>query len=268
MGVVVKRAELKEGPGAVVEGLGGRLLSESASEDHLRKRLLNVVSELAVAMGTTAPAVYLLEWEPEINAFALGKEIDDSIIVVTQGALENLGRAELQAVVAHEFFHILNGDSKFNMWLTTWLYGLLLIYILGKELLSRVFFFPRHWFPYNGPNELGLGCFGVVFFLVLGLGFFSVGFVGAFLARLIQRNLIRHHEFRADLGALHWTREPAAMRSAYRAIERHGSHIHSAHASEVGHCFFAEWGNDAFPIKTHPRFSERRAKISRVSSKE
>ena len=261
LGVIVKRAELKDGPRRVVAELGGKLVTEGASTDLLEKRLANVVGELAVAMGTAVPNIYLLEHEPGINAFALGKEIEDSIIVVTQGALEHLSRAELQAVVAHEFYHILNGDSKFNMWLLAWIFGVLTIFILGRELLARSCCLPQRWLPHTG----GIGeVFLRPVFLILGIGFFLVGSVGAFLARLLQRDLIHHHEFRADLGALHLTREPSALRSAFRTIERHGSRVYSHHASEVGHCFFAEWGSDAFPVNTHPSFAQRRAKISQA----
>ena len=36
-----------------------------------------------------------------------------------RGALERLSRDELQGVVAHEFSHILNGDARLNMRLTS-----------------------------------------------------------------------------------------------------------------------------------------------------
>ena len=70
------------------------------------RQLLNVVEEMAIASGTPAPPVYLLDEEDGINAFAAGFTINDAVIGVTCGAVERLSRDELQGVIAHEFSHI------------------------------------------------------------------------------------------------------------------------------------------------------------------
>ena len=80
--------------------------------DPLRRRLRNVIEEMALASGLPVPDVFVLEKEPGINAFAAGLTHGDAAIAVTRGALERLDRAELQGVVAHEFSHILNGDMR------------------------------------------------------------------------------------------------------------------------------------------------------------
>jgi len=52
--------------------------------------------------------------ESGINAFTAGTERWDTAICVTDGALRYLKRAELQAVVAHEYGHIVSGNVARN----------------------------------------------------------------------------------------------------------------------------------------------------------
>ena len=40
---------------------------------------------------------------------------DEAAVAVTQGALDKLDRDQLQAVIGHEFSHILNGDMRLNI---------------------------------------------------------------------------------------------------------------------------------------------------------
>lgn len=70
--------------------------------------------------------------ESTINAVTAGLNPSDAVIAVTQGALDHLNREEIQAVVAHEFAHILNEDYRLNMMMSGWLYGLLCFFIIGR----------------------------------------------------------------------------------------------------------------------------------------
>jgi heat shock protein HtpX len=47
---------------------------------------------------------------PEVNAFATGATRNSSLVAVSSGLLETLQSDEIEAVVAHEMAHILNGD--------------------------------------------------------------------------------------------------------------------------------------------------------------
>ena len=102
------------GGAAVAKMLGARRLS-SASADPLERRLLNIVEEMAIASGVRMPAVYVMDGEAGINAFAAGYEVSNSVVVVTRGTLDTLTRDELQGVIGHEFSHILNGDMRLNL---------------------------------------------------------------------------------------------------------------------------------------------------------
>lgn len=232
---------LRGGGATVARGLGGTLVTADTT-DPLRRRLRNVVEEMAIASGVPVPAIYVLEGEPGINAFAAGYSPADASVAVTQGALETLDRAELQGVVAHEFGHILNGDMRLNIRLMGWLFGILMLTLLGRFLLEsgRV----------SEQRKKG----GV---LSLGLALMVVGYVGVFFGRLIQASVSRQREFLADASAVQFTRQPSGLAGALKKIAAigPGSRLR-ADGSEVAHMLFAS-GLKSRLFATHPPLVER-----------
>src|SRR5688572_26599937 len=109
LGSLTKIARLRKGGKAIALALGGRLLTGN-SRDADELELQNIVEEMSIASGLQAPAIYILDNEPGINAFAAGFKASDAVIGVTKGAMQLLTRDELQGMIAHEFSHILNGD--------------------------------------------------------------------------------------------------------------------------------------------------------------
>ena len=110
---LARTVSLAAGGSKVAEQLGGTRVGPD-TQDPLKRRLRNVVEEMAIASGVPVPQVYVLEREAGINAFAAGYSPANAAIAVTRGALVNLDRAELQGVVAHEFSHVLNGDMRLS----------------------------------------------------------------------------------------------------------------------------------------------------------
>ena len=137
MGVAIlqKSLALSGGGAAVAELLAGTALERPVPEP-LRSQLLDVVEEMAVAACLPVPAVYLLEREEGINAFVAGSSPDNAVLCVTQGALDVLTRDELQAVVAHELSHVVNGDMALNARLTVQLQGLVVFSETGRKLVD------------------------------------------------------------------------------------------------------------------------------------
>ena len=72
------------GGSAVAESVGGRRVDPHTTE-FKERRLLNVVEEMAIASGIPMPAVFVLEEEPAINAFAAGLTTADAAVAVTRG---------------------------------------------------------------------------------------------------------------------------------------------------------------------------------------
>src|SRR5690349_21803331 len=111
MGSFEIMARLSLGEAELASLLSGRRVPRGSGID-AERRLVNVVDEMAIASGLSAPPVYVLTRERGINAFAAGRSPNQAIVAVTRGALEQLSRDELQAVIAHEFSHIINGDIR------------------------------------------------------------------------------------------------------------------------------------------------------------
>ena len=104
-----------------------------ASRD-AERRLCNIVSELAIAASMKAPQVMVLPREESINAFAAGWDEGDAVVAVTQGALDCLSRDELQGLLAHEFSHLCEGDTRLNMRLAGMVFGLEMVFNMGRSM--------------------------------------------------------------------------------------------------------------------------------------
>src|SRR3954470_17475579 len=113
-GSLFKIAQLSGGGTVVAERLGGRRVYPN-STDPVERRLLNVVEEMALASGVPVPAVFMLDEELGINAFAAGHTTSDAVVATTRGTAQQLTRDQLQGVIAHEFSHILNGDMRLDL---------------------------------------------------------------------------------------------------------------------------------------------------------
>ena len=134
-GTIRKMLALRKGGRVVAERLKGRPV-DPASGDPAERRLLSIVEEMSLAAGLPVPQIYLLPKERCINAFIAGWAPSDAAIAVTHGALQTLGRDELQGVIAHEMAHLLHGDTRLNMRLLAILHGLLSIGMLGSALIG------------------------------------------------------------------------------------------------------------------------------------
>lgn len=249
-GSLFKILALRRGGPAVAEMLGGRPVSPNTA-DFGEKRFLNVVEEMAIASGTPVPAVYVLDREPGLNAFAAGYGLSDAAVAVTRGCLENLTRDELQGVIAHEFSHILNGDMRLNIRLIGILFGILLISIVGRGLVHS-----------RGVSRRSDRGGGLIF---LGLALLLVGAIGVFFGRMIQAAVSRQREFLADAAAVQFTRNPSGIAGALKKIGglSSGSRIENHHAGELSHLFFAEGVGSALSrlFATHPPLRERIGRI-------
>lgn len=229
-----KYLQVRSGGRAVAESLGGTPV-HPASADFAARRLLNVVEEMAIASGTPVPPVYLVD-QPSINAFAAGFGPDDAIIGVNRGTLDHLTRDELQGVVAHEFSHLLNGDSRLNLRLIAVLHGILFIGLVGRGLLSGI---GRMGMRRSRSNSGGAGGLQG---LLLGVGLVAIGYAGTFFGNLIKAAVSRQREYLADAASVQFTRNPGGIAGALKKIGglAAGSRVRGAAAAEASHLFFGQ----------------------------
>lgn len=256
---VYKLHQLKVGGGKLIaEQLGGRLvqMDQVTGGD---QRLINVVHEMAIASNMPVPAVYVLDEEVGINALAAGYHVKDAIIAVTAGCVERLNREQLQAVVAHEFSHIVNGDMKLNSQTTGVLHGILVFDAMGQRMLNDA--------DNNGEYQDAWGRTHhqpVIFPLVFGMLLMMVGLIGAFVGGLIQAAISRQREFLADASAVEFTRNAPSLASALKVIAgyQHGSRVRHSAVSEYRHFFFDQpVGRFVDFLSTHPPLAARIFKL-------
>ncbi|MBE0496789.1 MAG: M48 family metallopeptidase [Campylobacterales bacterium] len=249
LGMFFKNMQLKGGGKNVAESLGGKLLNPN-TQDPNERRALNVVEEMAIASGIGVPPVYLLE-EEGINAFAAGNTHHDAVVGLTRGCITHLNRDELQGVIAHEFSHIFHGDMRLNMRLVAWLYGIILIGLIGRIVFRLAASSGRS----RGKND------NKAPLLIAGIGLMVAGYAGSFFGGLIRAAVSRQREYLADASAVQYTRNPAGIAGALKKIgaSSHGAALKASGASEFSHLFFGEALPSSFLglMATHPPLGDR-----------
>lgn len=186
--------ELATGGFVIAYMMGGKPVNPQYGDFKIRQ-FINVTEEISIASGCIMPSLYVMESRQDINAFVAGCNANDAVLVVTQGALDKLDREELQGVIGHEFSHILNGDIKINLIMTSIIYGLTYLVILGKSFVAK-----------DNDNRDYL----------LAAGLYIIGSVGRFAANMITAAVSRQREFLADASSAQFTRDPEALVNALR----------------------------------------------------
>jgi Zn-dependent protease with chaperone function len=243
--------EMASGGGRCVARLLGGTRIIDADKEPAQTRVVNVVDELAIATGIKPPPVFVLKDEPGINAFAAGLNPKDTVIGVTQGAIDRLQRHQLQGVIAHEFSHIVNGDMRLNIQLLGVLTGVQAIAFAAQFLL-------RLGMP--GRDAGKKNPLGMILALLFGVALWPIGQVGSLFAKLIQLAVNRQREFLADASAVQYTRDPHGLCEALAILldDEAGSRLTSPGSRLASHMFFAS-GSGAWQLlfQSHPPVLER-----------
>ena len=134
-GAWIKRSNLRQGGLHLAKQLGARAARPSVS--HAEQQYLNIVDELCIAAGAQRPQAMVLPRDQSLNAFAAAWEAEDAVIVVSMGALDYLSRDELKGVVAHELSHLHEGDTRLNMELAGYVFGLEMLFNYGRDWVER-----------------------------------------------------------------------------------------------------------------------------------
>lgn len=256
----LKYNQLVQGGVMIARLLGGKRVyrGTKASEE---RTAVNVVDEMAIASGIPTPLLFVMPGQHGINAFAAGTSVERAVVGVTEGAIEHLTREELEAVVAHEYSHILNGDMLINMRLTAVLYGIDIFYKLGQELTKNV----RELFSKHNrtreeeydPNKVH----DDAILDIVGLPLYAVGWFGHLVAHILKASVSRQREYLADSSAVQFTRNPLALASALKKVggNSNGSKVITSATEEFSHFFFASafFSSLEEMLASHPPLPER-----------
>ncbi|HWA38839.1 MAG TPA: M48 family metalloprotease [Burkholderiales bacterium] len=218
------------------------------------RRLINVVEEMAIASGIAVPPVYVLEYDDAVNALVAGHSPNEAAIIVTKGALVKLSRDELQAVMGHEYSHILNGDMALNLRLTCVLAGLSWLGDRGEEMVWAATKRTRSTEEDGSPAAVSA---------MAGVLIAFVGFPGVFAAGAIRAAISRQRELLADQASVQFTRNPDGIAGALDSILATHSVtvVRASHAAELAHLFFAPAVAHWWTFPTHPPI-ERRIRLA------
>jgi heat shock protein HtpX len=199
--------------------------------------LVGLVEELAQNAGLPMPAVYVLE-TAQPNAFATGRNPENSAVAVTQGLIQACSRQELAGVIAHELAHIKHRDTL-TMTITATIAGAI------GFLANFAFIFGRRDSP--------LGPIGTILVMIMA----------PVAAMLVQMAISRTREYAADREGAEICRNADWLADALQLIERQARSMVNRPAQDnpaSAHMFIINplrMRGAAGLFRTHPPTAER-----------
>ena len=174
----------------VLKMYGAKPLDARSGGDYYRD-----VEMLAQKAGLPMPKVYIIE-NPQPNAFATGRNPENSAVAATTGLLQRLSREEVAGVMAHELAHIKNRDTL-TMTVTATLAGAI-------SMLANFGLFFGSGDNRNNP----LGAIGVIAMVILA----------PIAAMMVQMAISRGREYEADKMGAEISGRPEWLASALEKI--------------------------------------------------
>lgn len=164
-------------------------------------RLFGMVEELTRKAGLPMPALYVIP-QSQPNAFATGRNPENSAVAVTQGILKALDEQQLRGVIAHELAHIQNRDILTQTIVTTVVSALTM-------LAQFAYFIPI------GGNERGSNPLVALIVLI----------TAPIAASMLQAAISRTREYEADRTGAEISGSPQQLASALQKIEKAAEQI-------------------------------------------
>ena len=203
--------------------------------------LVSTVQRQAQQAGIGMPEVAIYEGA-EMNAFATGWNRNDALVAVSSGLLQQMGRAEVEAVLGHEVSHVANGD----MVTLALIQGVVNTFVI---VLSRVVghLVDRVVFKTERGHGPAFWITTIVAELVLGI-----------LASMIVFWFSRQREYRADAGGA----KLAGRNSMINALARLGGMQQADGLPDQLAAFGIAGGKGLGDLfRTHPRIEDRIARL-------
>ncbi len=166
--------------------------------------LYNTVDALSIAAGLPMPKLYIIETNVP-NAFATGRNPENSSITVTRGLMDRLDRLELEGVIAHEMAHIKNYD--------------VLLATVAVVLAGTIVFlaYMARYSSYGGlfrDRGRGGGQAQIIFLII----FLVLIVLAPLFAQLLKFAISRQREYLADATGADFTGYPEGLASALEKI--------------------------------------------------
>lgn len=208
------------------------------------RQYYDVVGGLTLASGLPMPKLYVME-NSQINAFASGRNPQTAVVCVTTGALEKLGKNELEGVLSHELSHIANYDIRF-MTLTAILVGM--VAIISQMFLRSL------WYGRGGNRDRESK--GNAIFLLIGI---ILAILAPIAVQLVQLAISRKREYIADASAVKFVRSPTGLIGALKKIKQ--QHINPEESRRISKAVAPLFISNPFKnsdiTSTHPSLEKR-----------
>jgi heat shock protein HtpX len=163
--------------------------------------LVGTVRRLAQRAGLPMPKVYIIP-QPTPNAFATGRNPQNSAVAVTEGLLDLMSQEELEGVLAHELGHVRNRDILISTIAAT-LAGVIMM--VARWLQFSLFFFGGA----AGDDDSPGGVIGLIVLAVLA----------PIAALLIQMAISRSREYQADATGARIAGHPEGLAQALEKLD-------------------------------------------------
>ncbi len=182
----------------------------------------NVVDEISAAAGGIIVEKYIIP-TGAMNAFAIADLKGRRVVGVTEGLLSRLSREELQAVVAHEMTHIASGDCVMTT-IASSLFGVFseIIEHFNQILTKRRTKDEEEGFIFDiSSSEKQALALQSLTYLPIALPAFIILFFSNIMGQILNMFISREREYRADAGAIKYTRNPLSLATALYKIATH-----------------------------------------------
>jgi heat shock protein HtpX len=204
--------------------------------------LVDTVAQLAERANIKTPEVAI--YEGSANAFATGAFRNSALVAVSDQIMVQMDRSELEAVLAHEISHIVNGD--------------MVTLTLVQGVLNAVVLFLSRLIAYAVDNATGdknrRGSSGTYFMVM-----YAMQLILGILASLVVCAYSRRREYAADAGSARLLGTPQPMINALRRLAGDETALpQSLRAFGIG-------GKSSTSIwATHPSIEDRVAALERI----
>lgn len=211
------------------------------------QKLVNILDTLMLSSGLShKPKLYVVE-DSQPNAFATGRNPENSVICVTTGLLEKMEYYELEGVIAHEMGHIKNYDIRLSAVVTV-MVGLV---VMLSDMFSRSLL--RSSRKSNDSDNKGNA-------ILMIIGFFLL-ILAPIFGQLMQLAISRRREYLADATAIQFTRNPDGLISALAKLDSDPDELEVANSSTAHMyivCPLKDKKKKASSLfSTHPPINER-----------
>lgn len=198
----------KNGPALILKYLRAYRPIEN---DRYHKTFVNLTEEMRISAGLPAAACWVIP-SPSVNSLGLVMPDGQPTVLMSEGMLGTLTREQLQAAVAHELAHLINGDTV----ILTMLCSIVGFFDRLGELLTpepETYNNAGVFATFNRGRDGGAHA-GMALAFVMAM----LSKISTFMMRQMMAFISRRREFMADARAVEMTRNPIGLAGAiYRA---------------------------------------------------